>query len=200
MAKALFILLLSFMVFPIASVEALEIGQKAPAFQAKSASGKIVKLSQLKGKTVVLEWLNHGCPFVKKHYQSKNMQRMQSKYTKRGVVWISVISSAKGKQGYSNPDKALQDKDEKGSKASYIILDPKGEIGRAYGAKVTPHMFILDKKGFVAYEGGVDDIPSTELEDIKIAKPYLAKALDSVLAGEKVKIASTKPYGCTVKY
>ena len=175
-------------------------GQKAPGFALKSAAGKRVSLSDLKGKVVVLEWLNHGCPFVRKHYDSGNMQKLQSEFTEKGVVWISIISSAEGKQGYSTPDKALQDKATYKSKATYILLDKDGSVGRSYGAKVTPHMYILNKKGEVIYLGGIDSIASTNKNDIKEARPFVKEALNSFLSGEKVKVKESRPYGCSVKY
>lgn len=179
---------------------AVETGKPAPEFSLKSASGAQVKLSDYKGKIVVLEWLNHGCPFVRKHYDSGNMQSLQEKYTGEGVVWLSVISSAAGKQGYSTPEKALKDKNENKSKASAILLDTDGAVGRLYGAKVTPHMFIVNMKGELAYQGAIDSIPSTEVEDVKEAQPFVAQALNSLRKGELVKVKESKAYGCTVKY
>lgn len=175
-------------------------GDKAPEFSLKSAAGKDVSLSALKGKVVVLEWLNHGCPFVRKHYDSGNMQKLQELYTQKGVVWISIISSAKGKQGFSTPDKALQDKAKYRSKATHILLDKDGKVGKAYAAKVTPHMFVLNKKGEAIYVGGIDSIASTSKGDIANARPYVKDALDSFLSGKEVKVKESRPYGCSVKY
>ncbi len=178
----------------------LTVGSKAPEFKLAAASGKEVSLSQLKGKFVVLEWLNHGCPFVRKHYDSGQMQKLQGDFTEKGVVWASVISSAKGKQGYSTPDKALEDKVRYKSKATYILLDKDGSVGKAFGAKVTPHMFVLSKKGEVLYDGAIDTIASTSKADLKSARPLVKLALNSALKGEEIKVKESKPYGCSVKY
>lgn len=182
------------------SFAGISIGNKAPDFSLKSASGKEIRLTSFKGKTVVLEWLNHGCPFVKKHYGSSNMQTLQKRFTEQGVIWLSIISSAKGKQGYSTPDKALQDKNSKKSLATYVLLDTEGEVGRLYGAKVTPHMFIINKKGELVYNGAIDSVASTDQSDIKNAKPLFADALSAILENREVKIKESKPYGCSVKY
>lgn len=178
----------------------VKIDAMAPGFTLKSASGKEIKLSDFRGKVVALEWLNYGCPFVKKHYKANNMQKLQEKYTSEGVVWLSVISSAKGEQGYSSPDKALQDKGEHKSKATHVLLDVDGEVGKAYGAKVTPHMYVVDKKGVLVYQGGIDSIASTDVKDIKLATPFMDNALNAAVEGEEIKIKESKPYGCSVKY
>jgi peroxiredoxin len=179
---------------------ALESGSPAPDFKAATSQKKEVKLSDYKGKTVVLEWLNYGCPFVKKHYRGKNMQQVQADYTKKGVVWLSVISSAEGKQGYAGPEQAEKDRKEHESRATAVILDPKGEVGRLYGAQTTPHMFVIDPKGKLAYQGAIDDKPSAEPDTLKGAHNYVSDALDAVLAGKPVSKATTKSYGCSVKY
>ena len=199
-STSIVLLALAFLSYSPLGKAAVETGKPAPDFTLKSASGAQVKLSDYKGKIVVLEWLNHGCPFVRKHYDSGNMQSLQEKYTGEGVVWLSVISSAAGKQGYSTPEKALKDKNENKSKASSILLDTDGDVGRLYGAKVTPHMFIVNTKGELAYQGAIDSIPSTEVEDVKEAQPFVAQALDSIRKGESVKVKESKAYGCTVKY
>lgn len=174
---------------------ALETGKPAPDFKLGD-----VKLSQFKGKVVVLEWLNHGCPFVRKHYDSGNMQALQEKYTKKDVVWLSIISSAKDKQGYVDAAGAEADKTKNKSFASKILLDPIGAVGMQYGAKTTPHMYVIDAQGTLVYQGAIDDKPDTDKESIKGAKNYVAEALDLVLAGKKVTHATTKSYGCGVKY
>ena len=178
----------------------VEPGELAPDFQLKSASGKEFKLSELKGKIVVLEWLNHGCPFVRNHYDSGNMQDLQKEYASKDVAWISIISSSKGKQGFSTPDKALQDKQKHGSKAKYILLDMDGKVGKSFGAKATPHMVVIDKKGKIAYQGAIDSIPSTKKEDIGKAVPYVRDALEALLSGKQIKIKETRAYGCSIKY
>ncbi len=177
-----------------------KVGEMAPAFELKDANGKSHTLASFKGKTVVLEWLNHECPFVKKHYDSNNMQTQQANATKDGVVWLSIISSAKGEQGYLEPKDALNVSAEKKSKATAVLIDAAGTVGKAYGAKVTPHMYVIDGTGKLVYNGAIDDKASTKVEDVKGAKPYVAEALASVKKGEAVKVSATKAYGCGVKY
>jgi peroxiredoxin len=196
--KKMLACLLALLIAPAAF--ALETGKAAPDFTAKASNGKTVKLSDYKGKTVVLEWLNYGCPFVKKHYESKNMQNLQKKYTGEGVVWISVISSAPGKQGYADAKQAEADKATHGSNATAILLDEKGEVGKAYGALTTPHMYVIDKSGKLVYQGAIDDKASTEVADVKAATNYVSAALDATKAGKPVAVSQTKAYGCGVKY
>lgn len=179
---------------------AVTIGKPAPEFTATDSNGKSHKLSDFKGKTVVLEWTNPGCPFVKKHYNSKNMQGLQEKYTGEGVIWLSINSSADGKEGNLNGEAANKYIAEKGAKQTAYLLDPTGTIGKLYDAKTTPHIFVIDKTGNVVYEGAIDDNDSPKPEDAATAKNYVAAALDSVLAGKPVEKAQTKPYGCSVKY
>lgn len=175
-----------------------ELGKPAPDFTLSDQSGKPVKLSGSKGKLVVLEWFNEGCPFVQKHYGSRNMQGLQKKYGAKGVVWYTIVSSKEGKQGHLTPADAADRLKAMNSKA--ILLDGKGEVGRLYGAKTTPHMFVVDKKGNLIYMGGIDDNPSADPEDVKTAKNYVAAALDEALAGKPVSAPSSRPYGCSVKY
>jgi len=186
--------LLSFSAF------AAESGSPAPDFTALSSEGKEVKLSDYKGKVVVLEWLNYGCPFVKKHYEGKNMQKLQAEITKQGVVWLSVISSAPGAQGHSDAAQAEKDRKEHGSKATAVLLDEKGLLGKAYNAQTTPHMFVIDAKGTLVYQGAIDDQPSADSATLKNAKDYVSPAVKAALAGKEVKTAQTKAYGCSVKY
>jgi len=174
------------------------LGEPAPDFTLADQSGKAVKLSEAKGKFVVLEWFNEGCPFVKKHYRFNNMQGLQKKYGNKGVVWYSIISSNKGKQGHMTPAQASGKLKTMSSKA--ILLDESGDVGRLYGAKTTPHMFVVDKKGVLIYMGGIDDTPSADPNDIKNSKNYVAAALDEALAGKPVSTPSSSPYGCSVKY
>ena len=197
--------LIAALMFLFSSLVNLTLASVSPSddaidFSLKNEKGKLVKLSDYKGKVVVLEWLNHGCPFVKKHYGAKNMQKLQSKYTKKGIVWLSIISSAPGNQGYVDTDGASRDKKEKGSNATNILLDSKGEVGKKYGAKTTPHMYVIDKNFKIAYVGAIDSVPSADPADIGEADNYVSMALESILKGEKVKVAKTKPYGCSVKY
>ncbi len=148
----------------------------------------------------MLEWTNPDCPFVKKHYGAKNMQALQAKYVAQGAVWLSVCSSAPGKQGHYPADEWNRILAEQGSAATALLLDPDGQVGRAYGAKTTPHLFVIDAAGTLVYDGAIDDKPSTDSADIPGARAYVGEALDAVLAGTPVPAAQTKPYGCSVKY
>lgn len=175
-------------------------GQAAPAFETKDANGKDQKLSAYKGKWVVLEWTNKDCPFVRKHYESKNMQTLQKTYTQKGVTWLSVLSSSKGKQGYLEAADAKANAATVGASPSALLLDPTGTIGKAYGAKTTPHMFVIDPKGVVVYAGAIDDNNSADPSVIAKSKNYVAAALDAGLAGKPIETATSQPYGCSVKY
>ncbi|HVJ65934.1 MAG TPA: thioredoxin family protein [Bdellovibrionota bacterium] len=177
-----------------------KVGEAAPAFELKDVDGKAHSLASFKGKTVVLEWLNHECPFVKKHYDSGNMQKLQESATKDGVIWLSIASSAPGKEGYMDAVTTKKVSAEKKSKATAVLLDASGAVGKVYGAKVTPHMYVIDGTGKLVYNGAIDDKASTKVEDVKGAKSYVSEALASVKKGEAVKVSATKPYGCGVKY
>jgi peroxiredoxin len=177
---------------------AVEPGDAAPAFTVKNVKGEEVSLDKQKGKVVVLEWVNYDCPFVKKHYGSGNMPKLQEKYTAKDVVWITVSSAADGPLAEA---KGLADRSkEAGNKASQIVLDTDGKVGKAYGAKTTPHMIVINKEGKVAYNGAIDSVKSPDPADIATADSYVSLALDSVLAGQTVDKAKTEPYGCAVKY
>jgi hypothetical protein len=191
---------LALAMLPFSLFSAVKTGEMAPDFAGKTDSGETLALSDLKGKYVVLEWLNHGCPFVKKHYDSGNMQATQQTLTEKGVVWISVISSAKGKQGYVSPEESLRDRKAHESAASYVILDESGEIGRMYGAKTTPHMFMIDPEGVLAYQGAIDSISSASPKDVSRAENYVLAAYEQLSSGEAVATPTTRPYGCSVKY
>ncbi len=184
----------------VAAHAAPEVGKPAPDFSLPGQDGKPRRLSDAKGKFVVLEWFNKDCPFVKKHYGSKNMQALQSRYTGQGVVWYSIVSSRPGKQGHLTAKEAASQLKSAGMASTALLLDPKGEAGRLYGAKTTPHMFVIDPKGALIYAGGIDDKPSTDADDIAGARNHVASALDEALAGKPVSRASTTPYGCSVKY
>lgn len=180
---------------------AAEVGKAAPDFKLPGLKARTVSLSQFKGKTVVLEWVNQGCPFVRKHYGSGNMQALQKKYTDKKVVWLSISSSSKGNEGYwDGPKDAAAFKDAQKASMTDILLDHDGTAGHAYGAKTTPHMFVIDPKGILVYQGAIDDKPSTKQEDIAGAKNWVAQALDEVLAKKAVSVAETRSYGCSVKY
>ncbi|RYG60600.1 MAG: redoxin domain-containing protein [Alphaproteobacteria bacterium] len=163
-------------------------------------SGKVHTLSQYRGKPVVLEWTNPGCPFVKKHYASGNMQKLQADAIKKGAAWITVNSSAPGKQGYLDPKTAAADVKKAGYNSTFVALDSAGTLGKAFGAEATPHMYVLDAKGKLVYMGAIDSIPSFSADDVTKADNYVVKALDEVLAGTPVTTAQTKAYGCSVKY
>jgi peroxiredoxin len=176
------------------------VGQKAPAFSAPDQTGTTRSLDAYKGKWVVLEWVNHECPFVQKHYGSGNMQKTQKAATAKGAVWLSVNSSAPGKQGAMDGKVAAKLTADTGAAPTAVLLDPEGRIGHAYGAKTTPHMFVIDPKGTVVYAGAIDDKPSTDQEDVKTARNLVLAALDEAMAGKPVTAPSTQPYGCSVKY
>ena len=182
------------------ALAAPKVGAPAPEFTGTDSTGKTVKLSDFKGKTVVLEWTNHGCPYVKKHYGSGNMQKLQKTTTGDGVVWLSVVSSAPGRQGHVDGKAADKLTQSRGAKPTAVLLDPKGKIGKLYGARATPHMFVIDKGGTLAYMGAIDDKPSANPADVKSAINYVTKALGQIAAGKAVDPAVTRAYGCSVKY
>jgi peroxiredoxin len=188
------------MAFAGAALAEVKVGQPAPDFKATDSYGKTVQLSELRGKTVVLEWTNNGCPYVKKHYNSGNMQALQKKYTSDGVVWLTVASSPQGEQGYVTPEQANNDTRTRNAAPSAVLMDSKSNISRLYGAQVTPHMFIIDAKGTVAYAGAIDSIRSTDPDDVPKATNYVAQALEELKAGKPVTTAATRAYGCFVKY
>lgn len=175
-------------------------GKPAPAISLPDMDGKTVRLADFKGKFVVLEWVNFDCPFVGKHYGSGQMQALQKKYTAQDVVWITICSSAKGKQGHVTGPEAAALVAERDAAPSRFLLDPKGAVGKAYAAKTTPHMFVIDPKGVLLYDGAIDDKPSTRREDLATAKNYVVAALDAAMAGTSVETSRTQPYGCSVKY
>jgi hypothetical protein len=183
-----------------APAHAAKVGEAAPAFSAVDSNGKQVSLAQYKGKYVVLEWHNQECPFVKKHYDSGNMQRLQKEWTGKQVIWLSIISSALGKQGAVDGAGANQDVQQHGASPTATLLDAKGDIGRLYGAKTTPHMFVVNPTRQLIYNGAIDDKSSPNPADIASSKNYVAQALTEAMAGKPVSQASTPPYGCSVKY
>ncbi|MFZ4773990.1 MAG: thioredoxin family protein [Terrimicrobiaceae bacterium] len=176
------------------------VGEPAPDFTLKNCAGKDVSLSDFKGKTVVLEWTNPGCPFVVKHYGSGNMQKLQKEATAKGVVWLSICSSAPGKQGNMSPAEAAKNCAANGSAATAYLLDEDGKVGQLYGAKRTPEMYVINKTGTLVYQGAIDDKKSPDPADIAGAKNYVVTALDEVLAGKPVSTPKTEAYGCSVKY
>ena len=177
-----------------------KLGEPAPAFSLPGADGKTYSLADFKGKYVVLEWTNHDCPFVKKHYGSGNMQSQQKELTGKGAVWLSIVSSAPGKQGHVDAAKANDLTKSRGAAPTAVLLDPSGDVGHKYEAKTTPHMYIVAPDGKLIYMGGIDSIPSSDAGDIAQATPYVKVALAEAMSGKPVTNASTKPYGCSVKY
>ena len=182
------------------AVAAPQVGQPAPEFTLTDSNGKSHNLSDFKGKFVVLEWLNHGCPFVVKHYESGNMQNLQKEYTGKDVVWLSIVSSAPGKQGHMSPEETNKAKAEKGSAATAVLLDEDGTVGKLYDAKVTPELYVINPEGVLVYAGAIDDKKSTDPSDVAGAKNYVKQALDEAMAGKPVSEPSTTAYGCSVKY
>lgn len=182
------------------SAQSIEVNQKAPAFNLIGEDGKGHALKDFAGKLIVLEWLNHGCPFVRKHYESGNMQKTQAFAKSKGVVWLSIISSAPGNQGYVDVAGALKNKLGNKSQATQVLLDPNGKVGKSYNAKTTPYMVIINKEGKIAYHGAIDSIASADQADVPKAKNYVTLALSSLLEGKDVSEAKTRSYGCGVKY
>jgi peroxiredoxin len=182
------------------SARAAEIGGPAPDFHGADSNGKTQSLDQYRGKFVVLEWHNHDCPYTLKHYQSGNMQSLQKQWTAKGVVWLTVISSAPGTQGYVDAAQENAYLRKMGAQPTAAILDPKGEIGHLYGAKTTPNMFVIDPSGKLIYAGAIDDHPTTDVSDIQTSKNYVSAALTEAMKGQPVQVAVTRPYGCSVKY
>lgn len=176
------------------------VGGAAPNFSVTDSNGKAVTLADYKGKTVVLEWTNHDCPYVRKHYGAQAMQGLQKKWTDKGVVWLSVVSSAPGEQGYVTGEQANKLTTDRSAHPTAVLLDSKGEIGKAYGATVTPHMYVIKTDGTLAYMGGIDDKATARQEDLKTAKNFVDQALDELAQGKAVSVTTSRPYGCTVKY
>lgn len=177
-----------------------KVGSDAPAFTLKDTTGKTHSLSDFKGKFVVLEWFNEGCPFVQKHYSSGNMQKLQKEYTGKDVVWLSINSSAPGEQGHVTPESASKTIKDWKMDATKLLLDHDGKVGKMYGAKTTPHMFVINKEGKLIYQGAIDSKATPNTTDIASSANYVKVALDNSMAGKPVATTSTKPYGCAVKY
>lgn len=182
------------------SADAAPPGNAAPDFSEVNTAGQTISLADFKGKTVILEWTNNGCPFVQKHYNSQNMQKTQAAATADGAVWLSVISSKPGAQGNVTPAQADKLTTDRGAKPTHVLLDPDGSMGRAYGAKTTPHMFIITPDGKIAYNGAIDSIQSNRVDDVPKATNYVTSALANLMAGKAPDPALTVPYGCDVKY
>jgi peroxiredoxin len=179
---------------------AARIGEPAPDFTAVDSNGKSQSLHTYKGKYVVLEWHNQGCPYTKKHYESGNMQRLQKESTAKGVVWFTVISSAPGTQGYVTPTQENEYLKQMNAVPTGVLMDPGGTLGHLYAAKTTPHMYVIDPNGVLIYNGAIDDHPTPDQADIASSKNYVSNALTEALAGKPVTDPATRPYGCSVKY
>jgi len=194
----------SLLVVPVLGVRSSlaepRIGAPAPAFAGRDSDGKTLALDDFKGKTVVLEWTNHDCPFVRRHYTSDNMQALQRRWTERGIVWLSIISSPPGEQGNVTPEEANKLTVSRNAKPTAVVLDPQQTIAHAYGAKTTPHMFIIDADGRLVYMGGIDDKPSTNIADNEGAHNFVEAALTEMAAGRTISEPVTRAYGCSVKY
>src|ERR1700682_1417483 len=179
---------------------AARVGELAPDFTATDTNGKVHKLSEYRGKFVVLEWTNRGCPYTQKHYNSGNMQRLQREWTGKGVIWLTVISSAPGEQGYVTASQENAYLKESNAAPTAVLLDTTGAVGHLYDAKTTPHMYIIDSQGTLIYNGAIDDRPTTDLGDVNGAKNYVSASLQEATSGKPVSNATTRPYGCSVKY
>lgn len=186
------------MAMPLAAAQ--KNGAVAQDFKLTDSNGKTVQLSKFRGKNVVLEWHNPGCPFVQKHYDSGNMQATQAAARKQDVVWLTINSGAKGKQGHMNGAEANTLLKSQKSKPTHYLLDMKGVVGKAYAAKTTPHMYIINKAGKLVYQGGIDDKPTANKKDIADARNHVTAALNELNSGKKVSVALSRPYGCSVKY
>jgi len=187
-------------IFDVAAGAAPQIGQPAPDFTTMDSRGNPVQLQSYRGKTVVLEWTNADCPYTRKHYSSGNMQSVQGLAQQNGVVWLTVISSAPGKQGYVNGPAADALTQSRKAVPAAVLLDPQGAVARLYAAKTTPHLFVIDKNGTLQYMGGMDSLATVDEADIARAEPYLKEAMLAVVQGKSVAHAVTKPYGCSIKY
>lgn len=187
-------------VVALSSAFAARVGERAPDFTATDSNGKVHKLSEYAGKYVVLEWTNRGCPYTQKHYNSGNMQRLQKEWTGRGVIWLTVISSAPGKQGYMTAADENSYVKQTNAAPTAVLLDPTGTLGHLYDAKTTPHMYIVNPLGTLIYNGAIDDRPTTDASDVNGAKNYVSLALGEAMEGKTVSAPATRPYGCSVKY
>ena len=183
-----------------AQIDGPEIGQTAPEFTLPDTHGETHSLANYRGEWVVLEWLNYECPFVRKHYDSGNMQGLQEEYGQKGVKWLAVVSSAPGKQGYHEPHEMNSISQDNESHAAAVLLDPEGEVGHLYGAQTTPQMVVINPDGVLLYNGAIDDQPSARASSLEGAHNYLAAALDEAMSGRDVTVKTSKPYGCSVKY
>jgi peroxiredoxin len=200
MKTQLSLLLVASLAFISPLSAAVETGAAAPEFTLSDTTGATHSLSDFKGKYVVLEWTNHQCPFVQKHYQNGDMQALQQALTDDGVVWLQIVSSASGKQGHISPEEGEALREFKEMHSTAMLFDSNGEVGRSYDARATPHMFLIDPEGMLLYQGAIDSIKSARVSDIAKAENYVKSAYESAKAGEPIEHATTVPYGCSVKY
>jgi peroxiredoxin len=198
--KLLLTAVATFMAGPIYAADVPPVGTAAPDFSLTDSNGKAHSLSQYKGKYVVLEWFNPECPFVKKHYGSDNMQKLQQEYTSKGVVWLTIDSNAPGAEGNMTPEQAQKIMSSWKTHQTALLLDPESKVARSYGAKNTPDMIVINPEGKIVYEGAIDNKPTPNPNDIPSSTNYVKAALDESLAGKPVSNPTTKPYGCSVKY
>ena len=190
----------SLVLFFVLPLFAARVGQPAPAFTATDSNGHRHSLAQDRGKFVVLEWHNQGCPYVGKHYGSGNMQKLQKYWTGKGVIWLTVISSAPGEQGYVTAEQENDYVKKMNAAPTAVLLDPKGDLGHLYSARTTPQMFVINPQGELIYDGAIDNKPTTDQSDIAGATNYVTAALEQAMAGKPVAMATSRPYGCSVKY
>ena len=184
----------------VVAAHAVSVGQPAPDFALTDVNGKAVKLSDFKGKHVVLEWTNPGCPFVLKHYGSQNMQALQQDAKAKDVVWLGISSTAPGHGDYLAPGALAAQYQAWGATPTALLMDVSGKVGRSYGARTTPHMYVIDPKGMLVYAGGIDDKRSANADDVRTAKNFVRAALGESLAGKAVSTPTAPPYGCSIKY
>lgn len=192
--------LLAGALLPLSALPQVRVGEAAPAFTANDSRGQLQSLSQYRGKYVVLEWHNQGCPYTRKHYVSGNMQNLQKEWTAKGVVWFTVISSAPGQQGYLTPGDENAYLDKMHASPSAVLMDADGKVGHLYNAKTTPQMFVINPEGNVIYAGAIDDRPTTEVEDIRGSDNFVSDALTAAMAGKPIAKPFTRSYGCSIKY
>jgi peroxiredoxin len=177
-----------------------KVGEAAPGFKANDSNDQVHQLSEYRGRYVVLEWHNNGCPYTRKHYESGNMQHLQKEWTSHGVIWFTVISSAPGQQGYVTAQEENEYLKRMSAVPTAALLDPQGDVGRLYGAKTTPHLFIINPEGVLIYDGAIDSKATTDQSDIATATNYVSQALEEAMAGKAVSTPTSRPYGCSVKY
>ena len=195
--------ILSLLLLSLLATTSVKNGDTAPSFTLLNQDNKTVSLDEFKGKKIILEWTNHDCPFVKRHYDTTNMQTIQKDMTDNEIVWLSIISSAEGKQGHVSKEQAKELTLKRNAHPTHVLLDTKGNVGRMFSAKTTPHMFVIDELGKVRYQGAIDNLGNTGAlfsTDLSKAKNYVKNAVNQLMSGEEVKDKKTRPYGCSIKY